>query len=65
MQRRANEIADNVALFGDPNLINTELDRLLAVTPEQMQRAASKYLTGEAKVVITTLPAAPAGRKKQ
>ncbi|MCC6585650.1 MAG: insulinase family protein [Bryobacterales bacterium] len=65
VQRRANEIADNVALFGDPNLINTELDKLLAVTPEQMQKAAQKYLVSSAKVVITTTPAAPAQRKKK
>jgi len=56
--RRAIEIANNTALFNDPNLINTELDRLLAVTPEQMQKAAQKYLKTPSRTVITTMPAA-------
>jgi len=56
--RRAIEIANNAALFNDPNLINTELERLLAVTPAQMQKAAQKYLTTPSRTVITTAPAA-------
>ena len=56
--RRAIEIANNTVLFNDPNLINTELDRLLAVTPEQMQKAAQKYLKTPSRTVITTMPAA-------
>lgn len=55
--RRAIEIANNAALFNDPNLINTELERLLAVTPEQMQKAAQKYLKTPSRTVITTVPA--------
>jgi predicted Zn-dependent peptidase len=55
--RRAIEFGTNVALFDDPNLINTELDRLLAVTPAQMQEVARKYLAATARNVLTTMPA--------
>ena len=45
---------------GDPGLINTELDAMLAVTPEQVQTAAKKYLTAQRRAVLEIQPA-PAG----
>jgi predicted Zn-dependent peptidase len=51
---------DNTALYNDPGRINTEPEKRLAVTAEDIQKAAQKYLRQSNRVVITTLPAAAA-----
>jgi predicted Zn-dependent peptidase len=42
--------------FGDANLINTEVDRYLAVTREDIMNAAKKYLVPTNRVVLHYLP---------
>jgi predicted Zn-dependent peptidase len=53
-------IAENLAnyhvYFDDANLINTELERYMKVTPADLQKVAQKYLTPENRVVLTYLP---------
>ena len=39
----AEELANYHTYFGDANLINTEIDRYLAITPDDIQRVAKKY----------------------
>jgi predicted Zn-dependent peptidase len=49
--------------YNDPNLINTRLDKVSAVTKEDVQRVANKYLTPTNRTVVVTMPkkaAAPA-----
>lgn len=49
-------VAENLAnyhmYYGDANLINTEIERYRKVTPADMKRVASKYLTKENRVVL-------------
>jgi zinc protease len=43
-------------LLGDPNRVNTELDRLQAVTAADVQRVARKYFTDENRYVFYYMP---------
>ncbi len=53
-------IAENLAnyhvYFNDANLINTEIDRYMKVTPADLERVAKKYLIPQNRVVLTYLP---------
>jgi predicted Zn-dependent peptidase len=49
--------ADNTALYNDPNRINSEYEKRLAVTPADIQKAAQKYLRQANRVVIVSVPA--------
>jgi len=57
---RVGGIAENLAnyyvYFGDTNLINTELDRFMKVTREDIQRVAKQYLVKSNRVVLHYLP---------
>jgi len=53
----ASALATYEGFQGDANLINTEIDRYLAVTREDIQRVAKKYLNKENRLVISWLPA--------
>jgi len=48
----AESLANYHMYFGDANLINTEIDKYLAVTREDIQNAAKKYYTKENSVVL-------------
>jgi predicted Zn-dependent peptidase len=50
-------LADDAALFNDPNRINTESDKLLAVTAADIQKAAKTWLRSNNRVVVMTEPA--------
>jgi zinc protease len=54
--QRASLLAEYEVLDGNPEYINTELERFLTVTPEQIQAAAKKYLTPERRSVLEILP---------
>jgi len=54
---RATLLAQYEMFDGKPELITSELDNFLAVTPEQMQAAAKKYLIPERRVVLEIVPA--------
>jgi len=52
----AESLADYEMYLGDANLINTEIDRYLKVTKEDIQRVANKYFVKDNRVVLYYLP---------
>ena len=52
----AESLATYYMFFGDANLVNTEIDRYLAVTREDIQAAAKKYLVPTNRVTLHYLP---------
>ena len=54
--QRASLLAGYEVLDGNPEYVNTELERFLTVTSEQIQAAAKKYLTPERRSVLDILP---------
>jgi zinc protease len=59
-------IGDDVVKYSDPNLINTQLDKENAVTLDQVNAAAKKFLVRDQRAIVITLPASqdPSGPKK-
>ena len=56
MEGIAESLANYEVYYGDANLINTELDRYLKVTREDIKRVANKYFTKQNRVVLYYLP---------
>lgn len=52
----AENLANYYVYFKDANLINTEISRYMSVTPQDIQKAAQKYLVKENRVVLYYLP---------
>lgn len=53
----ASDLARCHMLLGDTRLVNTEIDRYLALGPEDLKRAALTYFRQDARVVLHYLPA--------
>jgi predicted Zn-dependent peptidase len=47
--------------YGDPNLINTRLDQLNAVTVADVQRVAKKYFVATNRTVMTVIATGNSG----
>ena len=56
----ARQLGESAAFYNDPNLINTRMDKVAAVTPADVQRVAKTFLNRNQRVVIQTLPAGAA-----
>jgi zinc protease len=57
---RAVIIGQYTVYYNEPNLINERLDKVAAVTKEDVQRVANKYLIDTNRTVVITMPAAKA-----
>lgn len=53
---RADAFSENATLFNDPNLVNTHLGLLLAVTTEDIAKVAADVLVQDNRVVLTYVP---------
>lgn len=53
---RALALAEYTLFDGDPSLINSEIDRYLAVTPEQIREAAKRYFGAANRAVLFINP---------
>ncbi|MBT3383904.1 MAG: insulinase family protein [Prolixibacteraceae bacterium] len=53
---RANTLARNYTYFNDAGRINTDLDKYLAVTKEDLKRVANEYFRKDNRVVLHYLP---------
>ncbi len=56
LDRLADNLANYHIFFGDANLINTEIDKYMDVTIDDILRVANKYFVPENRVVIYYLP---------
>ncbi|MFT5168928.1 MAG: zinc protease [Saprospiraceae bacterium] len=56
VQNRAATLANYHLFFGDANLINTEIDKYLAVSKEDIQRVAKKYFSKDNRATLHYLP---------
>ena len=53
---RAQSLADNAALYNDPNRINTTPEKVAGVAAPDVQRVVTTYLKNSNRVVVHTLP---------
>lgn len=54
---RAQGIAEYALYDGNPTLVNTDLEELLAVTPEQIRNAVAEFLNTENRSLLDVVPA--------
>lgn len=55
-QSRAEELGYAAVVLKDPQLVNTELQRFLEVTPQDIQRVARKYFVEANKTLVEVYP---------
>ncbi len=53
---RAQLLAQYALYYGDPNLINKDLQAFLSVTPQDIQRVANKYFNKDGITVVDVVP---------
>ncbi|HEX8151435.1 MAG TPA: pitrilysin family protein, partial [Pyrinomonadaceae bacterium] len=62
---RAQRLAEYTLYDGDPHHFNTELERYLAVTPEQIREAVGRYLLTDNHSVMEVVPAHAADQAQE
>jgi zinc protease len=63
VKRRGEELGYAAVILKNPGLVNTEPQRFLDVTPEDIERAAKKYLVPENMTLVEVYPSAPEENK--
>jgi zinc protease len=56
LAQRASNLATNYTYFKDANLVNTQIEKYLQVTAEDIRRVANEYFKKENRVVLYYLP---------
>ena len=64
VQGIANSLARYNVLYGDTNLINTEIDIYRSITREEIRTVANKYLQSNQRLILEYLPAEKTEEKK-
>jgi predicted Zn-dependent peptidase len=54
---RAQQIAEFALYDGDPTLINTELDELLRITPDNIRTTVNEFLNNDNRALLDVIPA--------
>jgi predicted Zn-dependent peptidase len=54
---RAQQIAEYALYDSDATLVNSELDELLSVTPQQIRSVVQKFLNTENRALLDIVPA--------
>ena len=54
---RAQQIAEFALYDGDPMIINSELEDLLAITPEQIRTTVNEFLNNDNRALLDVIPA--------
>jgi predicted Zn-dependent peptidase len=62
-QSRAEELGYAAVVLKDPELVNTELQRFLNLTPQDIQRVARKYFVPENRTLLEIYPKKDSGEK--
>jgi zinc protease len=62
---KAQALGEAAVLLGDPNRVNTDLDKLQAVTAADVQRVMKKYFTDANRMVLYYLPQASKPKEGQ
>ena len=62
-QSRADELGYAGVVLKDPELVNTELQRFLGVTPQDIRRVAQRYFVQENKTLVEVYPKKDEGVK--
>ena len=62
---KAQALGEAAVLLGDPNRVNTDLDKLQAVTATDVQRVMKKYFTDANRMVLYYLPQASKPKEGQ
>jgi zinc protease len=60
---RAQRLAEFMVYDNDPNLINTEIENYLRVTPAQVRAAVARFLNTDNRVLLEIVPAARGGAR--
>jgi predicted Zn-dependent peptidase len=61
---KAETIAEYTLFFGDPSLVDKDLEALMNVTPEDIQRVANKIFTKEGTTVVDVVPSHSSNKPK-
>ncbi len=57
LDQRADQLSQLVTFFGDPHLLQRELDRYRTLAAEDLQECAARWLVDERSVAVTVVPA--------